>query len=54
MDYAIKIDWPFNDTVMHSLGLHAQYSTNFQEMEFNGKSLIIRFDDGEITLNRGE
>ena len=54
MDYAIKIDWPFNDTVMHSLGLYGQYSTNFQKMEFGGKSLLIKMDNGEIVLSQGE
>ena len=54
MDYVVNIDWPFSNKVMHSLGLHAQYSTNFQKMKFDGESLIIEMDNGEIVLNRGE
>ena len=53
-DYVVKIDWNVSNTVMRALGLHAQYSTNFCEMECDGCSLIVRFENGEITLSKGK
>lgn len=54
MDYQVKINWSVSDVLMHSLGLHWQYSTNFQNMELKNKSLIITGSNYEIIISQGE
>ena len=44
----VEIDWNINDDVMHALGLHSRYTTNFQEFELENKALVIRAN--EITI----
>ena len=48
----VEIDWNVSDTVMHSLGLHSKYNTNYQSFEVEKKTLIIK--DGEISIYLSE
>ncbi len=49
MQYRITIDWSFDDSKMHGLGLHGSYNTNFQDFSYANGLLTIR--DGSVIIN---
>lgn len=50
--YRVNIDWNVSDTVMHNIGLHASYNTNFQRFRFEENTLYIAAGNIEIFLRK--
>ncbi len=48
--YNVAINWNMSDTVMHNLGLHGSYNTNYQTMTVKKNALIIKGDGYQIRL----